>query len=105
MITLLGINPERSRKQPELAGNRAATVCLIVRAASSVFAMFVGQRIRKSVEEHCFKVYDEEIHITMSIGLATYSTKITEGTQIMECADSALYQAKRQGKNRVCVFV
>lgn len=68
-------------------------------------AMFVGQRIRKSIEKERFKIYDEEMSITVSIGLATYSTKITEGSEIVEWADSALYQAKRQGKNRVCAFV
>lgn len=68
-------------------------------------AMYVGQRIRKSVEKEPFKVYDEEIMLTVSVGVATYSSKIKEGSQVVEWADSALYQAKRQGKNRVCAFV
>ena len=68
-------------------------------------AMFVGQRIRKNIERAPFKVYDEEIPLTVSIGVATYSEKINEGSEIVEWADSALYQSKRQGKNRVCAFV
>jgi diguanylate cyclase (GGDEF)-like protein len=68
-------------------------------------AMFVGQRIRKSVERERFRVYDEEIAITVSVGVATYGPKMKEGSEIVERADSALYQAKRQGKNRVCAFV
>lgn len=67
-------------------------------------AMFVGQRIRKSIEKEQFRVYDEEISITVSIGLAMYSPKIKEGGEIVEWADAALYQAKKQGKNRVCAY-
>lgn len=68
-------------------------------------AIYVAERIRKGLETHTFKVYDLELRMTVSIGVATYSHEIRETTEIVEWADSALYQAKRQGKNRVCAYL
>ncbi|MFT5207486.1 MAG: diguanylate cyclase (GGDEF)-like protein, partial [Candidatus Omnitrophota bacterium] len=68
-------------------------------------AMYVAERIRKSLESHVFKAYDLELKMTTSIGFATYSSRIKEPGEIVEWADSALYQAKRQGKNRVCAYI
>ncbi len=68
-------------------------------------AMYVAERIRKNLESHVFKAYDLELKMTTSIGFATYNSRIKEPGEIVEWADSALYQAKRQGKNRVCAYI
>lgn len=68
-------------------------------------AMYVAERIRKRIETHSFRVYDLDLRMTTSIGLATYSSRIQEAGEIVEWADSALYQAKRKGKNRVCAYI
>jgi len=56
----------------------------------------VTERIRRKVEQHLFPLYG----ITLSIGVAQYQV----GEDIVEQADRAMYRAKRQGKNKVCVF-
>lgn len=68
-------------------------------------AMYVAERIRRSVEDDAFRIYDLELHCTVSVGLATYNSSIREAGEIVDWADSALYQAKRQGKNRVCAYL
>lgn len=68
-------------------------------------AMMVAERIRRSIEERHFQAYDERLRATVSIGCSTYSrTNQVDGAMLLECADSALYQAKRQGRNRVCLY-
>ncbi|MBI4352832.1 MAG: GGDEF domain-containing protein [Candidatus Omnitrophica bacterium] len=67
-------------------------------------ALFVAERIRRTIAERCFKAYGEDLTVTVSIGCATFSERLGDAPLIVEAADSALYQAKRQGRNGVCVY-
>ncbi len=67
-------------------------------------AFFVAERIRRAVQERIFKAYDESLSVTISIGCAAYSDKLHEPSLIVDAADSALYRAKRQGRNRACLY-
>jgi diguanylate cyclase (GGDEF)-like protein len=45
------------------------------------------------------------IHFTMSFGIASFQTEeVTASDKLIKRADSALYQAKKQGRNQCCVF-
>ncbi|WP_088225585.1 diguanylate cyclase [Desulfosporosinus sp. FKB] len=62
----------------------------------------VAERIRKAVQEHKFFLLDNKtINITISIGVAIYPYTVRNIEMLVEQADSALYQAKRAGRNRV----
>jgi len=43
-------------------------------------------------------------HVTISIGVAAFPDDATDPIQLVELADSALYRAKRSGRNRVCAY-
>jgi diguanylate cyclase (GGDEF)-like protein len=43
-------------------------------------------------------------HITISIGVAAYPDDATDPIHLIELADSALYRAKRSGRNRICAY-
>jgi diguanylate cyclase (GGDEF)-like protein len=62
-----------------------------------------AEKIRSSVARKSFVVGDHDLQLTMSIGVAEYSA---EGTidDCIKAADTALYQAKNEGRNRVSVF-
>ena len=42
--------------------------------------------------------------ITMSMGVATFGDDAKTKEDLIKCADKALYQAKKLGKNKVCLF-
>jgi diguanylate cyclase (GGDEF) domain len=66
-------------------------------------ALFVCERIRREVEEHMVAFEGQELHVTCSIGVAEYIPG--EGyNQLIDRADSALYQAKKAGRNRVAAL-
>jgi len=62
----------------------------------------VAERIRLTVQDHRFYLIDgQTLKITVSIGGAIYPDTIDDINLIVEKADSALYDAKRAGRNRV----
>jgi len=71
----------------------------------------VAERIRSAVAKKKFKVYDESLRATISIGVSTFPNDVTEAQksgyksewqqQLIDRADEALYQAKDDGRNRV----
>lgn len=65
-------------------------------------ATAVAERIRKTVENYNFKMGDKIYKATISLGVATHKTEKTREEFVRE-ADAALYKAKEEGRNRVCV--
>jgi len=65
-----------------------------------------AERIRKAIEKQKF-VYDGmTIPVTISLGVASFrDTPEDSVTQFMKDVDEALYQSKREGRNRVTVYV
>lgn len=62
----------------------------------------VGERIRKAVKKHEFKLPDDKIiHVTVSVGVATYPDTVDDIETILEKADEGLYKAKRTGRDKV----
>ena len=82
-------------------GGEEFGVLLVETDASAAF--FIAQRIRQAVETRAFKIYGENLKVTVSIGCSTFSERLSDPALIIDAADSALYQAKRQGRNKVCV--
>ncbi len=62
-------------------------------------AQEIAQRVRKAVDENSFSVVE---HATVSLGVVT-SLGDEEGSEMFKRVDVALYEAKTQGRNRVCV--
>ncbi len=65
-------------------------------------AKIVGERLRKAVEMTPIPIDKKNINVTISMGLAEFSPQET-GDDLFKRADSALYEAKESGRNRVCV--
>jgi diguanylate cyclase (GGDEF)-like protein len=65
-------------------------------------AQIIGEKIRKAMEDHVVRDEKNSYKVTSSFGIATYRPNDTVDS-IIKRADEALYQAKEQGRNKVCV--
>lgn len=61
----------------------------------------VAERIRKSMVNDPVITDQCKIHISVSLGLAAATKETADLTEVLRQADSALYQAKQKGRNRV----
>ncbi len=59
-----------------------------------------AEEFRKLVAQHLFVHEELELHVTISMGLASARTESFE--QLYRLADTLLYQAKDEGRNRLC---
>lgn len=66
-------------------------------------ALNVAERLRQRVKNTPIVLADQEIRVTISIGLAAYENTQIEITrsQLISLADKALYQSKMAGRDRV----
>ena len=64
----------------------------------------VAERIRKTIEAETIKT-DKfgDISITISIGLSNFTSEVQDLATVIDNADKALYEAKKNGRNRVIV--
>ena len=62
------------------------------------------ERLRKSIEEHTFQFEGQDISVTASVGCAALTLAADDTMQsIVQKADTALYKAKEEGRNRTVV--
>ena len=64
----------------------------------------VWQTILQSVTGSPITYNDAEIPVSISLGMAVYGIDTQHVFEMFDYADFAMYQAKRAGKNRYCVF-
>jgi two-component system, cell cycle response regulator len=63
------------------------------------------ERIREFIADSVYKTqHGEDLHVTMSFGIAVYGQHAKQLDQLISKADKALYRAKEKGRNRVEIF-
>jgi diguanylate cyclase (GGDEF)-like protein len=65
-------------------------------------ARLLAEGLREKVEASKFTFQNEEISVTISIGVAQLEDGEKTGTDLIKDADVKLYEAKRGGRNKVC---
>jgi two-component system, cell cycle response regulator len=69
-------------------------------------ATMLAERIRKKIEENNYAYLIKENKLTVSIGISNYHTPGRKSDIVLiHSADKALYAAKKEGRNKVCISV
>jgi diguanylate cyclase (GGDEF)-like protein len=90
-------------------GNRAAVLgrqggeefAILLPGVAFDEAAGIAERLRAACFDHPFACLGQPVRITVSIGVAANMPGENDWRALLARADSALYQAKREGRNRV----
>ena len=78
--------------------------CIVLDNTGPDDALLVSERLRAAIENHC-KLDEIEETVTCSMGIATVTPHDANDLPgVIHRADVALYEAKRTGRNRCCVY-
>jgi diguanylate cyclase (GGDEF)-like protein len=65
----------------------------------------IAERIRRSIQDTPIDIGETQLHLTISSGISNFPIhRVRSKEDLVKMADLALYDAKRGGRNRVCVF-
>ena len=68
-------------------------------------AVVIAERIRQNIAKIVVKVNETQtLSPTVSMGVAQYTTDAQEAKELINCADTALYHSKHNGKNVVSIY-
>lgn len=80
-------------------------ITVILPETDIIIATKVAENLRRLIENEPFYIGDDQsISITISMGVAASPYHSKEAKQLVSCADTALYEAKNTGRNRVCIY-
>jgi len=66
-------------------------------------AVVLAEKLRKKMETQIFVLRRQKTRITVSVGVASFPKDAQLREELIQQADKALYEAKKSGRNRVCV--
>ena len=93
------------RRKDTVARYGGEEFILILPEAGLEQSFVIAERIRQSVEKTLFEVGRAQVNLTLSMGISNFpSHRVKSKEELIKMADQALYDAKRGGRNRVCIF-
>ena len=67
-------------------------------------AFLLAEDMRAIVQERAISLRRKPTRVTLSTGIASFPLDAQDSSELIAKADSALYEAKKTGRNRVCIF-
>jgi diguanylate cyclase (GGDEF)-like protein len=67
-------------------------------------ALELAEKAKNKIAEQTIILRRERTRVTVSIGVAMFPKDAQNAKELIHKADQALYRAKEEGRNRVCVF-
>ena len=90
------------RKEDMMARFGGEEFVIILPEVNSHGARYCAEKVRKLIETTDFMFDGSKLPVTVSLGVVFCTEEIRDSMELIRRADFQLYEAKRQGRNRVC---
>ncbi len=90
------------RREDMMARFGGEEFVIILPEVNSHGARFCAEKVRRLIEETNFMYDGSKLPVTVSLGVVFCTDEIRDSMELIRRADFQLYEAKRQGRNRVC---
>jgi diguanylate cyclase (GGDEF)-like protein len=102
---IAGLLKASVRKKDTVARYGGEEFILILPEAGIEESFMIAERIRRLVENTPFDVSHARINLTVSAGISNFPNhRAGSKEELVKMADQALYDAKRGGRNHVCIY-
>jgi diguanylate cyclase (GGDEF)-like protein len=104
LVEAAGLIRQSARETDVVARFGGDEFALILPDTGSEGAAAVGERVRERVDAHAFLRGDGlDIHLTVSVGVATLPDVAASAEALIQAADEAMYHVKDHGKNGIYI--
>ena len=94
-----------TRKADTVARFGGEEFTIVLHGISATHAIEAAERIRRTLENTALDCEGTAVKITVSIGISTFfKNQTVDAYALIGEADRALYRAKLEGRNRVCLY-
>jgi diguanylate cyclase (GGDEF)-like protein len=101
LIAVAGLLEKHQRDDDLCCRYGGEEFALVLEKTDGEAALAVAERLRLAVERFVFRHGGKAIPLTVSAGVASYpGLTVRDSLELLELADLALYESKRQGRNR-----
>ncbi len=94
---------EKSR-EVDICGRYGGEEFMVISNLDEGNAALYASKLRDAIENNAFRHPSTVVRVTVSIGIAEYRGGVKNRQALVERADQAMYQAKSEGRNSVCVW-
>lgn len=103
LITLARLLKKRSRETDVVARLGGDEFAIILSHVDENKVKFIANKIQKLIQQE-FLGKEGYFNITVSIGIALFPEHSDTGEELLTYADLAMYKAKEEGRNCVCIY-
>lgn len=104
LIQLCDICRQEIREVDFLARYGGEEFIIVLPDCDTAGGIEIANRIQESLAQNCIMVGEKEVFITVSIGACTLNEHHKNLEQLINDTDQAMYQAKKNGRNRIEVL-
>lgn len=105
LLSSVGETLRAHLRDADIAARYGGEEFAVLMRGDEVHAFELAQRLRRAIASLALETRDGRIAGTsVSAGVATYPAAGGDESELIECADAALYESKRRGRDRVTIY-